>query len=129
MGGDDEDDDSLLLAITLMAEDLCCGETEVDAAIDLGWVRLPVVDGEIIGLNCSGSTDDEGDDCGSVGNCGGQLRIQSTDATLRGVAIDCNGNVATCAVDLCEFPSGGSQKAVETTPRPGSGRVVFGRSE
>jgi hypothetical protein len=126
-GAGDDDEGPPRLSISLTAEDVCCGEAVVAAEIDLGWVRVPVVNGQVVGLDCS--ADDEGDDCADVGNCAGNLTIRSADATLRGLASDCNGNVATCALDLCDPPGGGSQSESEPVIRSLPGRRDFGRAD
>ena len=87
------DDDDARLLIEFSATDNC-GLESVSSVIETPCRDIPVVDGQIVELEC------EDDDC-ELDFENGILDIEATTATLVVTAEDECGNTATCTVDLC----------------------------
>ena len=87
----DDDDERLLIEFSATDN---CGLESVSSVIETPCRDIPVVDGQIVELEC------EDDDC-ELDFENGILDIEATTATLVVTAEDECGNTATCTVDLC----------------------------
>ncbi|MFQ5501115.1 MAG: hypothetical protein ACE5EQ_02315 [Phycisphaerae bacterium] len=83
-----------------------CGAVSVSAAItvgcpgiEFGCLIIPVIDGQIIDLECSDPNGDD-QDC-EFENDEGTLKIHAGSAMMIVTATDDCGNTSTCTVDLC----------------------------
>ncbi|MFQ5491489.1 MAG: hypothetical protein ACE5GE_12275, partial [Phycisphaerae bacterium] len=115
---DDDDHDNLLIGFD--ASDVCgelaCGAVGISAVIDTGCGMIPVVDGQILEVECemhdgrSRSPDDS--DCEAEWQFG-LLEIEAPMATLIVTSTDVCGNTGTCTIDLCQY---GALRAGDNDP-------------